>query len=256
MIKFFRKIRQNLLSEGKTGKYLKYAIGEILLVVIGILIALQINNWNEINKNKDSEKEYLFRIQSDINQDITELEGHFKTDTLKLDSYTFLGRWLNSDSIKATPEVLLEHLSKANRLNWFEGKNIVFDDMKSSGKTALIVSDTLRNEIQNYYRLFDEVIKQESLYTENIIRYREKIDFLELGPFMEMIMPKRWNANTVQVTANDLFNKLSSLEENKKNILSENFSITKGQIIDGHTIRLKLFEEGIKLTKSIDDYLK
>ncbi len=50
MIKFFRKIRQNLLSEGKTGKYLKYAIGEIVLVVIGILIALQINNWNENRK--------------------------------------------------------------------------------------------------------------------------------------------------------------------------------------------------------------
>jgi len=47
MIKFFRKIRQNLLRENKTGKYFKYAIGEITLVVIGILIALQINNWNE-----------------------------------------------------------------------------------------------------------------------------------------------------------------------------------------------------------------
>jgi hypothetical protein len=51
MIKFFRKIRQNLLSEGKTGKYLKYAIGEIILVVIGILIAVQINNWNT-NRNE------------------------------------------------------------------------------------------------------------------------------------------------------------------------------------------------------------
>ena len=49
MIKFFRKIRQNLLSEGKSRKYFKYAIGEIVLVVIGILIALQINNWNENN---------------------------------------------------------------------------------------------------------------------------------------------------------------------------------------------------------------
>jgi|TARA_R110000737_G_C14509985_1_gene473452 hypothetical protein len=46
MIKFFRKIRQNLVSKGNTGKYLKYAIGEIILVVIGILIALSINNWN------------------------------------------------------------------------------------------------------------------------------------------------------------------------------------------------------------------
>jgi hypothetical protein len=54
MIKFFRKIRQNLLSEGKTVKYLKYAIGEIVLVVIGILIALSINNWNENQKKKNS----------------------------------------------------------------------------------------------------------------------------------------------------------------------------------------------------------
>ncbi|HAT67805.1 MAG TPA: hypothetical protein DCS66_24930 [Flavobacteriaceae bacterium] len=53
MIKFFRKIRQNLLSEGKTVKYLKYAIGEIVLVVIGILIALAINNWNDEKQRKN-----------------------------------------------------------------------------------------------------------------------------------------------------------------------------------------------------------
>ena len=47
MINFFRKIRHKLLSEDKTGKYIKYAIGEIILVVLGILIALQINNWNQ-----------------------------------------------------------------------------------------------------------------------------------------------------------------------------------------------------------------
>mgnify|MGYP001591841413 CR=1 FL=1 len=51
MIKFFRRIRQGLLSENKFSKYLLYAIGEIILVVIGILIALQINNWNEKRKN-------------------------------------------------------------------------------------------------------------------------------------------------------------------------------------------------------------
>ena len=55
MIKFFRNIRKNLLSEGKTSKYLKYAIGEIVLVVIGILIALQINNWNENRKTRVKE---------------------------------------------------------------------------------------------------------------------------------------------------------------------------------------------------------
>ena len=55
MIKFFRNIRKTLMTEGKTSKYLKYAIGEIVLVVIGILIALQINNWNEYRKLKKVE---------------------------------------------------------------------------------------------------------------------------------------------------------------------------------------------------------
>jgi len=50
MLKFFRNIRQNLLSENKIGKYLLYALGEILLVMIGILLALQVNNWNETKK--------------------------------------------------------------------------------------------------------------------------------------------------------------------------------------------------------------
>ena len=67
MIKFFRHIRQKLLSEGKTARYIKYAIGEIVLVVIGILIALQINNWNtnykrhqeEVQLLKDIHKEFL-----------------------------------------------------------------------------------------------------------------------------------------------------------------------------------------------------
>ena len=55
MIKFFRHIRQQLLSEGKTANYFKYAIGEIVLVVIGILIALQINTWNEFRKERKIE---------------------------------------------------------------------------------------------------------------------------------------------------------------------------------------------------------
>lgn len=66
MIKFFRKIRQKLLSEGKTEKYLKYSIGEIVLVVIGILIALQINNWNENRKERSSIKEYLTEVRENM----------------------------------------------------------------------------------------------------------------------------------------------------------------------------------------------
>lgn len=73
MLKFFRRIRQNLLAENKTGKYLKYAIGEIILVVIGILIALQINNWNENSKKTQLEISILNDIKSDLMENIHNL---------------------------------------------------------------------------------------------------------------------------------------------------------------------------------------
>ena len=66
MIKFFRKIRQKTLIENKFSKYLLYAIGEIILVVIGILIALQINNSNETRKARAVEINYLENLKADL----------------------------------------------------------------------------------------------------------------------------------------------------------------------------------------------
>ncbi len=73
MIKFYRKIRQRLLSENKVSKYLLYAIGEIILVVIGILIALYINNNNEKQANEERIKSTLRQIQGDLLNDIQEI---------------------------------------------------------------------------------------------------------------------------------------------------------------------------------------
>ena len=57
------------MEKNKTGKYLKYAIGEIILVVIGILIALSINNWNENRKGKIVKKDFLIRFYNDLQKD-------------------------------------------------------------------------------------------------------------------------------------------------------------------------------------------
>ena len=75
MIKFFWKIRLNLISEGKTVKYIKYAVGEIILVVIGILIALSINNWNEQRK-QNNEEIYI----------LNQLKVEFKADSIKINT--------------------------------------------------------------------------------------------------------------------------------------------------------------------------
>ena len=74
MIKFFRRIRYDLMDNNKTGKYLKYAIGEIILVMIGILLALQVNTWNEKRKNLILEKEFKIGLKNDLIRDKENLE--------------------------------------------------------------------------------------------------------------------------------------------------------------------------------------
>lgn len=71
MIKFFRKIRQRLVTENKFSKYLLYAIGEIVLVMIGILLALQVNNWNENNKLRRLEKATLIEFSTALESDFS-----------------------------------------------------------------------------------------------------------------------------------------------------------------------------------------
>ena len=75
MIKFFRKIRYNLMEQNKTGKYFKYAIGEIILVVLGILIALSINNWNEDRKSRVVELKVLKQIEGDLSKNLSQLDN-------------------------------------------------------------------------------------------------------------------------------------------------------------------------------------
>ena len=89
MIKFFRHIRQKLLSENKFSKYLLYAIGEILLVVIGILIALQINNWNQEKIDRKQEVKLLSQITTDLEKnkiELTELQERLEVNKYAMDS--------------------------------------------------------------------------------------------------------------------------------------------------------------------------
>jgi hypothetical protein len=89
MIKFFRQLRYNLLESGKTRKYFKYAIGEIVLVVIGILIALSINNKNELRKNDIKVNSFLKQIHSELAYNIKRID-ELTLDLKKKDSFIYL----------------------------------------------------------------------------------------------------------------------------------------------------------------------
>ncbi len=75
MLRFFRQIRQRLLTDNKFSKYLLYALGEILLVVIGILIALQVNNWNEKRKEESEMVKNLTEFKSELESNISKIHG-------------------------------------------------------------------------------------------------------------------------------------------------------------------------------------
>jgi len=158
MIKFFRKIRRNLLSEGKTGKYMKYAIGEIVLVVIGILIALQINNWNEGIKKDELVKSYLITIKDNLNQDLEDFEKQIQilnTQKKEIDSIVKILN-LESSNLLTMNEIIVQN---QNVLMFREKETInnsSFLSIINSGSLNLFSKNTQNNllelaQAQNQY---------------------------------------------------------------------------------------------------------
>ena len=174
MIKFFRKIRQNLLSEGKTEKYFKYAIGEIVLVVIGILIALQINNWNENSKNKRLETNYLIRISKDLESDILEFDKAIRLAQERNDRVIFLQDVIeNPELLRDSTDYFVQSIIVAGYTYLPTISNHSFEELKSSGRLSLIQDETLRILIAKYYD-FIFIHTQWKYLRENIqIRYNE-----------------------------------------------------------------------------------
>jgi hypothetical protein len=156
MIKFFRQIRQNLLMENKTGKYFKYAIGEIILVVFGILIALQINNWNENRKNRIAEADYYCRILEDL-----ELNEKLIDETSELISNKIrLCKELISDLNKIPNDrsIILNKFVVAVRQDVFVPSNIAFEDITSSGQLKLLTDLKLKNRLIQHSTFLNNIL--------------------------------------------------------------------------------------------------
>lgn len=148
MIKFFRKIRQNLIAKGKTGQYLKYAFGEIVLVVIGILIALQINNWNEKRKNDNYELQLLVQLQNDLKRNTSDLEFNIILQKRAISSSKHLISHLNNNL--PFHDSLLTHFSNAGLWTKFIVNAGAYKTIESKG-LDLISDLELRDLIFRIY---------------------------------------------------------------------------------------------------------
>ena len=178
MIKFFRKIRQNLLSEGKTGKYLKYAIGEILLVVIGILIAIQINEWNNNRIQKESDYQLIGALIADLKLKDQEILSDLKfaasviEDTDNIIDFWAKNKRIDSASLKRTIQIL--GLDRAS----FDAKSPVLESLNSSDFWERLPDSLLRQTDDVYRRRLTAV---KASYSK-IIEYSTECKFRFLIP--------------------------------------------------------------------------
>jgi hypothetical protein len=197
MIKFFRKIRQNLLSEGKTEKYLKYALGEIVLVVIGILIAIQINNANQNHLDRERLQGYLNSIAQNIESDLRKAE---KINKIRLEVFpkvAFAERRMTTEYYQFRSEVYEEQIlpdyrysvenidfvSKAIKDVWttrYLTPNLSgFESLKSSGFLSQLQGSDLEKLIFDYYNLIDDLTTTENNYNASILNSFD--EFLNAG---------------------------------------------------------------------------
>ena len=216
MIKFFRKIRYNLIEQNKTGKYFKYAIGEIVLVVIGILIALQINNWNSIRNDRLLEDEYLIRLAEETRWNIKQLDYSISQ---YLDQSKELNKVIEYIE-KGVHDSTENNVGRPNYIHPWIVKNSIYNELVSTGDLKIIRDVHLRDLIDEAHSVAyfaeqqlqiwrDLAIAHESYFipykkslqekdTDNSIYYISALDFDKMkGDSIVIELLKHWSVGNI-----------------------------------------------------------
>ena len=172
MIKYLGKIRQQMLVENRTAKYLRYAAGEIVLVVIGILIAVQINNWNAYSKQRDLENKYYCRLLDDVTRDREQIGTLLGLAKARLKASNQAARLLLKDKAKKIEVGIQLHLAIKAIYSDFKPNNAAFEDLKSGANLNLITDKSIIKALSKYFNKVEElksIIMVNGQYAVNII---------------------------------------------------------------------------------------
>ena len=187
MIKLFRNIRKKLAAENKVMAYLRYAIGEILLVVIGILIALQINNWNEKRKQSELKTVYISRLISDIQQDTLNVQIIKKQTEEAQEIIKNTIHILNTESdLLKTMQALENYFEKGWDNRIFIVNDNTYTDLLQTGNMSILKENIKVEDIIKYYASA-KISREADLGNENWavsidIALTEKTSALEFDP--------------------------------------------------------------------------
>lgn len=207
MIKFFRRIRQKLLAEKIFNKYLVYAVGEIILIVIGILIALQISNWNEIKKIRSSEQQYLLSLKTEFNFNKVELEKIMNRNIRNAENAIKVLNIMGPESPQIKEEELSFLLSGSLSFEvQFDPNQGVLDEIISSGKLGVFSNEELKfalsswNGLLQRARLQEKELQRLRYITIDIVRNKSNLR-KGLGPFLDKwgITPSKFKKGSLSI---------------------------------------------------------
>ncbi len=192
MLNLFGKIRKELLENSRVGKYLAYALGEIILVVVGILIALQVNNYNQHNIEKKKEKLYLKEFIEDIETDKEELLRVIKKTNRIMIYADSLLVYSRSKSIPFDDIDIVNLFLGSTGFTVYMAREATVNDIIGSGNLNLIRSSSIRSALASWITDMKYIREWEKIYKDKANRYElyleQKLDFSRLRfnePFID-----------------------------------------------------------------------
>ncbi len=249
-MKIFRKIRQQLAAQNKVADYLRYAFGEILLVAIGILIALQVNNWNENRKSEARLNSSLSSLMDNLDKDIVNMNAQIRYNQTVLRAIDFAFKLISLPEFEQTPSYSSADSTFAiGNEREFMPTETIFNSMESNSQFQWIGDQSLTEDIYGYYgymKLLHSVSVTNNKFVQN---YMEKFTHneMELGSFLPNVNPysdkrkSKWNNTEIL----------------RESVVFENNLISRKIRAKGEITR---FEDGIMRSKqlkhAIEDYLK
>ena len=193
MIAFIRKLRRRMLAEGAFGKYLAYAVGEIVLVVVGILLALQINNYNDARKDRARELSYLENIRADLVANISEMDRYLASRTEMIAAAQRIVEHFEGKPIEDASDFNADGVSIYSWQRYYQINN-TYQELVNSGNFALLSNDRIKHGLLDLESQYKKMKGEEDhfRFDAETLLYHPLYESMDLNP---LVMDYAWRAS-------------------------------------------------------------